>query len=67
MFALEKQTRLQRKQTRFILTLPVASAVQVHVYPHFANSYIDKRINIMIVTPIDGVGGCVVAISSLNN
>ena len=28
-FALEKQTRLQRKQTRFILTLPVAGAVAV--------------------------------------
>ena len=27
-FALEKQTRLERKQTRFILTLPVAGAVQ---------------------------------------
>ena len=26
-FALEKQTRLERKQTRFILTLPVAGAV----------------------------------------
>ena len=26
-FALEKQTRLVRKQTRFILTLPVAGAV----------------------------------------
>ena len=28
-FALEKQTRLERKQTRFILTLPVAGAVVV--------------------------------------
>ena len=28
-FALEKQTRLMRKQTRFILTLPVAGAVNV--------------------------------------
>ena len=27
-FALEKQTRLERKQTRFILMLPVAGAVQ---------------------------------------
>ena len=27
-FALEKQTRLERKQTHFILTLPVAGAVQ---------------------------------------
>ena len=27
MFALEKQMRLERKQTRFILTLPVAGAV----------------------------------------
>ena len=30
MFALEKQTRLQRKQTCFILTLPVAGAVTVY-------------------------------------
>ena len=57
---------LQWKQTHFILTLPVADAVHEHVYPHFANSYIDKRIN-NIVIPIDGVGCCVVAISSLNN
>ena len=28
-FALEKQMRLERKQTRFILTLPVAGAVYV--------------------------------------
>ena len=27
-FALEKQTRLERKQTRFILTLPVAGAIE---------------------------------------
>ena len=33
MFALEKQTRLVRKQTRFILTLPVAGAVHL---PHLA-------------------------------
>ena len=29
-FALEKQTRLEWKQTHFILTLPVAGAVVVH-------------------------------------
>ena len=29
-FALEKQTRLVRKQTRFILTLPVAGAVDTN-------------------------------------
>ena len=33
-FALEKQTCLEWKQTHFILTLPVASAVQPYVvYP----------------------------------
>ena len=36
-FALEKQMRLEWKQTRFILTLPVASAVHVHV--HVAENY----------------------------
>ena len=30
MFALEKQTHLERKQTRFILTLPVAGAVYAY-------------------------------------
>ena len=32
-FALEKQTRLERKQTRFILTLPVAGAVPQSAVP----------------------------------
>ena len=31
-FALEKQMHLERKQTRFILTLPVAGAVYNYVY-----------------------------------
>ena len=33
-FALEKQTRLVRKQTRFILTLPVAGAVLAGCFVH---------------------------------
>ena len=32
-FALEKQTRLERKQTRFILTLPVAGVMSNKVPP----------------------------------
>ena len=34
MFALEKRTRLERKQTHFILTLPVAGAVFIECVIH---------------------------------
>ena len=40
MFALEKQTRLVQKQTRFILTLPVAGAVYAQKkLGHLPNHY----------------------------
>ena len=35
-FALEKQMRLERKQTRFILMLPVAGAVQLQISMYLA-------------------------------
>ena len=51
-FALEKQMHLERKQTHFILTLPVAGAVcTLHVCTGtiiLSNSLIDVKINVYI-------------------
>ena len=38
-FALEKQTHLERKQMRFILTLPVAGAVLPYLYMYYYTRY----------------------------
>ena len=38
-FALEKQTHLEQKQTRFILTLPVASAVLYNIIVYTNNQW----------------------------
>ena len=54
-FALEKQTHLERKQTRFILTLPVAGAV-VHVHVSDIRPlplHSDIRSRIKLIQPSD--------------
>ena len=53
MFALEKQTRLERKQTRFILTLPVAGAVYFlsdppHLLKTTRNAWNSKKRNLWV-------------------